>query len=216
MQEIAPPKRAVRSDAGTVRVTERDLRLLRIVGEQYAVTLPQLARLMGRSEQAARWLRERWQRAGWVEARALMVGRPVFVWLTRRGLRVAGLDYSVWRPAAGAVAHVEAVTTVRLHVEERHEHASWISERDLGRDQPHRGTHRPDALVRLNGREAAVEVELTLKERRRAERILTELFATYDAVTYFAAPAAFRLINSLARKLGAGRVQVLPVPGDTR
>ena len=37
--------RARRSDAGTVRCSERDLELLRFVGEQYAVTLPQLARM---------------------------------------------------------------------------------------------------------------------------------------------------------------------------
>jgi hypothetical protein len=41
------------------------LALLRFTGEQFAVTLPQLARLMGRSEHAGRWLRSRWERAGW-------------------------------------------------------------------------------------------------------------------------------------------------------
>jgi len=216
MHKAASPKRARRSDAGTVRVTERDLRLLRVVGEQYAVTLPQLACLMGRSHHAARWLRERWQAAGWVEARALLVGRPVFVWLTRRGLGVAGLDYAVWRPTAGALGHVEAVTNVRLHVEERHEHANWISERDLGRDMLRRTAHRPDGLVRLDGRESAIEVELTLKERRRAERIIGELVASYPAVTYFATPATFRLISDLAADRGAGRVQVLPLPEGER
>lgn len=79
--------RSRRSDAGQVKMTERDLRLLRIVAEQYAVTVPQLATLMGRSHHAARWLRERWQAAGWVEGRAVLVGRPVFLWPTRRGLR---------------------------------------------------------------------------------------------------------------------------------
>ncbi len=216
MTQAPVATRSRRSDAGQVRVTERDLRLLRIVGEQYAVTVPQLARLMGRSHHAGRWLRERWQAAGWVEARALLVGRPVFVWLTRRGLRAAGLDYSVWRPAAGALAHVAAVTEVRLHVQARHERAAWVSERDLGRGSAGRGTHRPDGLVRLDGRESAVEVELTLKERRRAARIMGELLAGYSAVSYFAAPAPFRLISALADELGAGRVQVLPLPGGDR
>lgn len=51
-----------RSDAGHVKLSARDLELLRFVGEQYAVTLPQLARLMGRTVHAARWLRARWVR----------------------------------------------------------------------------------------------------------------------------------------------------------
>jgi len=100
------PARARRSDAGTVRCSARDLELLRIVDEQYAVTLPQLARLMGCSSHAPRWLRSRWERAGWVRGRALLVGEPVFVWLTRRGQSLAGVDYSLWRPNSGdARAH---------------------------------------------------------------------------------------------------------------
>jgi hypothetical protein len=90
-----------RADAGSFKVSPRDLELLCFVGEQYAVTLPQLARLMGRSHHAGRWLRSRWQAAGWVEGRALLVGEPVFIWLTRRGQRVCGLDYSLWRPSPG-------------------------------------------------------------------------------------------------------------------
>jgi DNA-binding CsgD family transcriptional regulator len=52
LEPVARPAR--RADAGLARATERDLRLLRWVAEQYAVSIPQLARLMGRSEHAAR------------------------------------------------------------------------------------------------------------------------------------------------------------------
>jgi DNA-binding CsgD family transcriptional regulator len=99
--------RARRSDAGAVRCSARDVELLRIVGEQYAVTLPQLARLMDCSSHAARWLRSRWERAGWARGRAVLVDEPVFVWLTRRGHGIAGLDYSVWRPNPGMLAHAQ-------------------------------------------------------------------------------------------------------------
>jgi DNA-binding CsgD family transcriptional regulator len=75
-------RRARRADAGSVRVSARDIELLRIVGEQHGVTLPQLARMMGCSEHGARWLRSRSERAGWARGRALLVGEPVSVWLT--------------------------------------------------------------------------------------------------------------------------------------
>jgi hypothetical protein len=114
------PTRARRSDAGAVRCSARDLKLLRIVGEHYAVTLPQLARTIGCSPHAARWLRSRWERPGWARGRALLVGESVFVWLTRQGKSLAGIDYSVWRPNAGMLAHIAAVTSVRLHILERH------------------------------------------------------------------------------------------------
>ena len=208
--------RARRADAGLIRTTERDLRLLRIVGEQYALSVPQLARLMGRSGHAGRWLRERWQRAGWVDGRALLVGRPPFVWLTRRGLSAAGLGYPVWRPTPGALAHVEAVTDVRLDVQRRHPEAKWVSERDLARTRTGRTAHRADGLVVIDGGAVAVEVELTQKERRRAARIMGKLVAAHRSVTYFAAPAPRRQLEQLAQEIGGGRVQVLPLPEEGR
>src|SRR3954466_1983085 len=125
------PRPAKRVDAGLVRATERDLRLLRWTAEQYAVSIPQLARLMSRSEHAARWLRARWQRAGWAHGRTLLVGRPVFVWLTRDGSRIAGASFKVWEPNAGALAHIEAVNEVRLLVGQRRPGAVWVCEREL-------------------------------------------------------------------------------------
>ena len=208
--------RARRSDAGAVRCSARDVELLRVVGEQYAVTLPQLARLMECSTHAARWLRSRWERAGWARGRAMLVGEPVFVWLTRRGHGISGLDYAVWRPSPGMLAHVAAVTDVRLDVTARHPGAEWVSERELHREfgsdaRTHRH-HRPDGLVVLDGREVAVEVELTLKRRARMERIMRELVARYGSVSYFAAPAPRRTLERLAAEVGGGRVQVLGLP----
>lgn len=208
-----------RSDAGLVRASARDLELLRFVGEQFAVTLPQLARLMGRSEHAGRWLRSRWERAGWARGRALLVGEPVFVWLTRRGLRVAGLPYRAWRENPGALAHIAAVSEVRLHVAERRPEAVWVCERELARDARGElggfGVHRPDALVVVDERELAVEVELTQKRRARAELIMREHLAHYGNAVYFAAPAPGRMLERIAEQIGGGRVQVRPLPrGD--
>ena len=208
--------RARRSDAGTVRCSARDLELLRVVGEQYAITLPQLARMMGCSLHAARWLRSRWERAGWAKGRAMLVGEPVFVWLTRRGQSLGGVDYAVWRPNAGMLAHIAAVTDVRLHVLDRHPGAAWVSERELHRELAatpgQRQRHRPDGLVVIDGREVAVEVELTLKRRARIEQIMAELVARYGSVTYFAAPAPRRALAQLAAEIGRGRVQVVELP----
>jgi hypothetical protein len=64
-RNAAVPTRRQRSDAGEPRCSGRDLELLQLLGEQYALSLPQLARLMGRGLHAARWLRSRWEREGW-------------------------------------------------------------------------------------------------------------------------------------------------------
>ena len=149
----------------------------------------------------------------------MLVGEPVFVWLTRRGHGIAGIDYAVWRPNAGMLAHIAAVTDVRLDVTLRHPGAQWVSERELHREvasEPGgRQRHRPDGLVVLDGREVAVEVELTLKRRARIESIMRELVARYGSVSYFAAPAPRRTLTQLAAEVGAGRVQVLGLPTAT-
>jgi hypothetical protein len=213
-------QRAKRVDAGEIRCSQRDLDLLRIVGEQYALSLPQLARLMDRSPHAARWLRTRWERAGWAHGRAMLVGEPVFVWLTRRGQTLAGIDYAVWKPNAGALAHIAAVTDVRFEVMVRHPGAEWVSERELYREansEPGgRQLHRPDGLVVVDGQEVAVEVELMLKRRARMERIMRELVARYRSVSYFAAPTPRRTLEQLAGTIGGGRVQVSGLPGEER
>jgi len=137
-----------RQDAGHPRVSPRDLSLLRLIGEHYAVTLPQLARLIGRSEHAARWLRARWQKAGWVEGRALIVGQPVYFWLTREGQRLARLDYKLWSPNPGILAHVRGRRGPPL----RHRApprgrvglGAIVRER---RTEPGESGHLPDALV---------------------------------------------------------------------
>jgi len=220
MEQVKDAGRSRRADAGVTRVTERDLELLRWVGEQYAVSLPQLAVLMGRSEHAARWLRARWQREGWVEGRALLVGVPVFVWLTREGSRLAGLELKLWEPNAGALAHVAAVNEVRIFVERRRPQAVWVSERELARDQERaagkRHGHRPDGLVVVDGRHVAVEVELTLKSRARLERIVRALLRDYDTVWYFAAPASRRALDEIAGRLESGRLHVAGLPAEGR
>jgi hypothetical protein len=219
LDDRAGGERRRRSDAGRLRCTERDLELLGLVGEQYALSLPQLARLMGRSLHAARWLRSRWERAGWARGRAVLVGQPVFVWLTRKGQRVAGSEFSLWRPNPGALAHIAAVTEVRLWVAERHPSAGWVCERELAREARITGTarqHRPDGLVVLEGRELPVEVELSHKRPARRERVMRELVARYGQAAYFAPDGPRQLLHETARAVGGGRVQIFELPEQGR
>jgi hypothetical protein len=208
-----------RDGARIVCATPRDLEVLPFIAEQCAVTQPQLARLIDRTEHTARWLRQRWQGAGWVESRVLLVGEPVFVWLTSRGQLACGVDFKRWRPqAVGRLAHLVAVTDVRLHVEARRPEAAWVSERALARrdfEAGERRKHLPDAEVLIGDQRVAVEVELTQKERRRTQAIVADLSARYDAVWYFAAPGAHRHLAEVIARNNFKRVQLLEVPRPT-
>ena len=212
--EVRGRLRKRRADAGSVRLSERDGQLLRLIGEQYAITVDQLARLIGRTPRTGRWLRDRWRRAGWVESRQLTAAGPSFLWLTRAGTRVAGSPFRTWRPNAALASHIEAVTEVRL-LSEQHGLGLWVCERALAKSlcfaTPVRA-HLPDAVIATGDGRIAVEVELTLKSRARLEALLLELGRDYDRVWYFAVPSLVPRLRELAAALPWQNIAVHPYP----
>ena len=204
-----------RCDCGSVGATERDLELLYLVGEQYAVTLPQIARLIGRSVHTARALRDRWKKARWVGSGQLSIQAPSFVWLTGRGAVGVESPFRVWQPNHGLALHIEAVTDVRLLLQHELRLGKWECERavaqQFAKDRDRRG-HLPDAVLHQDGERIAIEVELTLKSRARLGAIVDELSEDYDRVWYFA-PERFRAaLSGLATDAPYANVAVYRYP----
>lgn len=199
--------------------TERDGELLRFVGEQYAITVPQLARLLVCSQRNVRLLRRRWLDAGWVHSRPLGWRAPASLWLTGAGIRACGSPYRSWRPNPGLAAHIEAVTDVRLLLDHELRLGRWCCERGLAQASPSRSlrrSHLPDAILERQDERIAIEVELTLKSRSRLQAIVDELAASYTRVWYFAAPSILAALDELAAESPWGNVHVHPYPADPR
>ena len=223
---VGPPvrreerKRRRRCDYGSVRASGRDLELLEFVGEQYAVTVPQLAWLIGRRVETARSLRDRWKRAGWVNSGLLSSQAPSFVGLTGRGAAGVESPFRVWQPNHGLALHIEAVTQVRLLLERRLRLGEWECERAvaqrLAADRG-RGTAVtfPDAVLLTRGQRVAIEVELTLKNRTRLEEIAEKLSREYDRVWYFAAPKMLRALRKVAAENPWPVIDVYSYPPTT-
>jgi hypothetical protein len=181
------PQGARRSDACVL--ARRDLEVLAFVGEQYALRVDQLAVLLGAGERTAQRVISRLRSAGLAEAKPLLAGEPTWLWLTRAGARASGRDFGSWTPKLGMLAHVEAVTWVRLYVRSQARSSEWVCERCLLRDRIDPRDHVADGVV-VSGREShAVEVELSVKSRARTQRILDDLSQAHDAVVYFTTPA---------------------------
>jgi hypothetical protein len=121
-------ERARRWDAGLVRPTERDVRVLRWLGEMYGAPLPVVAELYGVGAGVARRHAGRLHRAGFVER---AYGPAGGLWLvpTRKGLHYAGLEFAAWSLAGWKAAHLAAVCRMRLHLERQYPGAGWESER---------------------------------------------------------------------------------------
>jgi hypothetical protein len=204
-----------RRDYGSVRLSQRDGVLLRLIAEQYAISVDQLARVIGRSHRTGRWLRDRWRHAGWVESRQLTSGGPSFIWLTRHGTRIAQSPYRTWQPHAGLIGHIEAVTELRLLLDRHMRLGAWRCERSLAKEHRSRSQsrpHLPDAVLRRNQETIALEVELTLKSRARLGEIVAELAEQYAQVWYFAAAALLRTLSEIAAEVPYENVRVYSYP----
>ena len=170
-------------------LAERDIAGLLFIAEMYGVQLDQLAAVLGVGEPRARQIAARWRAQRYAESARLGPGRP-WIWLTRGGLAACGLPYTAARPALSRLAHMRAVTAVRLALEPAPRYAAagafWRSERRLRslaggrvglRDHlPDGEVHWPDqAAVPWAGECWAIEAELTAKTVTRTAAIMHEL-----------------------------------------
>jgi hypothetical protein len=194
------PKRKARSDKGQIRFNSRDLLLLKWVGEQYAVRLDSLQVLLGLhalndtkvenqvSESSARRVVSRWKQEKLVESRKLFYAEPEWVWLTAHGLRHMELPYKPNAPAVSQLLHLHLVNKIRLHVEATYpDFHHWRGERQM-RYEHWKDTkfHVPDGeVITTQDIVVAVEIERTLKSRRRIDTIVEQLHRQYAKVWYF-------------------------------
>ena len=167
----------------------RDIDALVFTAEMYGVQLDQLAVVLGVSVERARGVAARWRNLGLAESARLGPGPP-WIWATRPGLAACGLRYTAAPPALSRLAHIRAVTAVRLALEAttayQRARAFWRGERRIRsgarigmRDHlPDGELHWPDeAAVSWAGECWAIEAELTRKTVTRTTEIMRELLA---------------------------------------
>ncbi len=166
-----------------------DAESLTFAGEMYGLQLDHLAQLLGGSQRSATVTVSRWARAGLADSDQLGPG-PRWIWLTRAGLAACGLHYTATSPAPSQLAHLRAVTSVRLALAATGQFAQgqayWRSERKLrarfGRRIAVR-EHIPDGEVHWPevgglawaGECWAIEAELTPKTVAKTTTIMREL-----------------------------------------
>jgi hypothetical protein len=225
-----------RADAGTVRLTGRDITGLMLCGDQYGAPADLLAAALGVRPDRLRGIVARWRHAGYAETGTLGPG-PAWCWLTPAGMKQTGLGYPATRPALGRLAHIRAVLAVRLWLAAgevyQEGRAWWRSERRIRAAIGGRvgATHLPDAEIHwpsldrspYAGQVWAIEAELTPKPLARTVAIIRGLLtrtsdygpdaagsrtARYAQIVYLAAPAAVPVVT---RAIGT-----LPAPLQTR
>jgi hypothetical protein len=161
--------------------------------EMYGVQIDQLTAALGVPERRAVAVTAKWTSGGLADAARLGPG-PRWVWLTRAGLASCGLPYTAAAPALSRLAHLRAVTAVRLALTATPQFAAarafWRSERRLrarfGRKVglrehiPDGEVHWPDTAlpgVDWAGECWAIEAELTPKTLAKTVTVMREVLA---------------------------------------
>jgi hypothetical protein len=225
-----------RSDAGKIKLTDRDITGLTLVADQYGAPLDLLATALAVQPDRLRGILARWRHAGWAQTEPLGKG-PAWCWLTPAGMRLLGLNYSAREPSVVRLAHIRAVLAVRLWLQSgevyQQGRAWWRSERRIRAATGGRVgiAHVPDAEIHwpsldgapYAGQIWAIEAELTPKPLARTTGIMramltrttdygpaepAKLDARYAQIIYLVAPAAISIVT---RSIGA-----LPEPLQTR
>jgi hypothetical protein len=218
-----------RADAGTVRLTGRDVAGLVWCAEMYGTPYDILETYLGVRPDRLRAILARWRKAGHADTGRLGPG-PGWCWLTRPGLAAVGLPFAAGTPALARLAHLRAVAAVRLSLEAgdawQDAGAHWRSERRIRAAMAGRlpAGHVPDGEVSwpdvdgspYPGERWAIEAELTPKPLARTSAIMSGLLSRrtgyhpgaaerdrprYDRVVYLTAPAAAPVTRRAAAAL---------------
>jgi hypothetical protein len=193
-------------------LSARDLFVLSWICEQYAARADQLEVLLDCGPRTVQRLLARLHDTGLIGTRRLLVGESVWAIPTSKGLRASGQGFGIWHPRLGGLAHVAAVTDVRLHIHTRSPDSEWVSERVLAREREP-GEHLPDGVViTADGQRVAIEAELTVKSQHRVRSIIDELSTRFDTVLYFCAPGPYRQLSKLAESGQWSKLGVRELP----
>lgn len=172
---------------------------------------------------------------GLLAHRTILYGEPGLYVASANGLRWCGLErLGVYRLSAAGFVHAREVATAAVEIggaltgwrvlSERELRAVELEERELvgsakigelPSGQP--ALHRPDlVLLSPGGRTVAVEVELSIKDRRRLARICRGWARArhIDHVYYLAAPGPGRAVQRAITEVRAdAEISVLPLAG---
>jgi hypothetical protein len=238
-QETALPRR---DDAGTFKITDRDITGLALCAEQYGAPYDLLAAALDVTVDRLRGIVARWRHAGYATTGGLGRG-PAWCWPTPAGMRLLGLPYPATEPTVLRLDHHRAVLAARLWLQAgeiyQRQRAWWRSERRILAAAAQAGSaHLPDAEVHWPSLEGspyagqiwAIVTELTPKPLDRTAAIMRELLtrtsdygaaasasrkARYGQMVYLTAPDAAPTVTGAITGLPAplhARITVRPLP----
>ena len=177
------PPRKTRKDADMPQWSERDTFCWEYIGHMRAVRFDQMRRLLARespsdnmkemlSASRASEIITRWTDppAKFAIYKQIFHAEPGWIYLTRRGLREAELDFRAEAPSSRTLEHLYWINEVRLALEDEYEtdEMEWTSERTIQAEQDlrQRGQklkHIPDGILTLTTSEKTETIDIEVQ-----------------------------------------------------
>lgn len=184
--------------------TNRNSEILRFINEFGFCELPQIQKRFGLSKTRAYKIMQRLIKHGYVIHERIFYHRHGIYRVTRDGAEISGLPM-LSQVSVGNYEHQIAVIETYIKLMRQYPTASWLTERVLRRTgfMPGKGRdkHYADALMFMpDGKQVAIEVELTMKSKSRLKEILSGYMCQCEIkeVWYFCSPEIIEKVKKLA------------------
>ncbi len=205
-----------RSAGSAFRLDQFRFEMLYLLGEERTIRLDLLAALLGVDPSVLRPVVNECVSAGLLKQKAFLRDEPAkcpWVWMTREGLRVAGVRYQYYYvPTEGALKHLLGVHKIRLFYMLHHPDWRWVSERELLERHNRTKRHLADGALERDGILKPIEYERTHKSRIRVVRNLSELVVRYGDVQVHCSDETRGFITAIAEASRLDGVHVLDLP----
>jgi predicted transcriptional regulator len=176
-------------------LTERDMKIMRFINEFGFCEMPQIEKMFGLRKPRNYKVMQRLVKAELVMHEYVLRNRHGIYRLTREGAECT--DYPMLKYVSlGSYLHQLTVVDVYLKLMQRFPDATWISERQLKREQYIKGSftrygHVADGmLIFPDEKKIAIEVELTMKGKDRLDKIIRSYIRNREinGVWYYCSP----------------------------
>jgi len=189
-----------------MRLMERDREILKFINAVGWCNAPQLGKRFGMKWWIVYRVMKRLMRAGLVLHKKVNFEFHGIYHLTPKGASYTDLP-SLEKISKGIHDHQQILVNVILKLREKYPDAIWVSERHLKQQKFQYGVgksgHISDGvLIFPDNKKISIEVELSLKSRKRLQGIINSYAGTlaYKEVWYFCSDNVMRGIHALAGK----------------
>lgn len=187
-----------------MKLTDRDLEILRFINDCGFCITPNLTSFLGVKHWRISQIMRRLVKRKLVVKENIFHRQPLIYYLSPEGASFTELP-PVEYVSLGTYRHQILMVNVVLKLMRIYPEAVWVSERHLKYDKCYEGIgkrgHVADGLfIFPDKKQVAIEVEISVKGRRRIEDILKSYASQFEIkeVWYFCSPYAYTVLSEVA------------------